>query len=434
MDSARTPSVEIPQQEPHVGRRQRDDLPGTPQRKGHGNVEAAEGPAQSRPPAGDLDALAATIAALTGGIVAIEDAAGRTVAGLPTGHGDPGQDADRRLREGEEIVVLDGSRVLAIGVASAGRPLGRIWVGERDAPLHAGARETLRGAARLAVPRFVDHYYRGDPAARSATREDLAHGLLTGRLNAAAIASHLGVAPDSAASVVAIDLRDPPGREVARAEAAEIISVHAAALRRDALVTHACGQIYAMLPERDAGADEKALVRWADDLVAALRAHTGTAVQAAVGGTAPRLEAIPEIKMRAHQTLKIIAADPDRTVASHTGVRASVMLREILDLLAERPDVRHPALDDLVAHDRAHGTDLARSLLHYLDAFGDVARAAGALHVHPNTLRHRLRRAAQLTGLDLDDPEERLVAMLQLRLLTTNATGPAFPVPTPQTP
>jgi hypothetical protein len=51
-----------------------------------------------------------------------------------------------------------------------------------------------------------------------------------------------------------------------------------------------------------------------------------------------------------------------------------------------------------------------------------AADAAALLHVHPNTLRHRVRRAADLS---LDDPEERLVALLQLRL--TTASAPLWP-------
>jgi DNA-binding PucR family transcriptional regulator len=59
---------------------------------------------------------------------------------------------------------------------------------------------------------------------------------------------------------------------------------------------------------------------------------------------------------------------------------------------------------------------LALSVLAWLDAFGDVRAAAAGLHIHPNTLRYRVRRAEQLTGLDLSSPEQRLLAMLQQRL------------------
>ena len=76
-------------------------------------------------------------------------------------------------------------------------------------------------------------------------------------------------------------------------------------------------------------------------------------------------------------------------------------------------DARLTALHD---HDSEHATDLARSLLAYLDHFGDVKAASSALHVHPNTLRYRVRRATDLTGIDLADATERLNTHLQLLL------------------
>jgi len=55
-------------------------------------------------------------------------------------------------------------------------------------------------------------------------------------------------------------------------------------------------------------------------------------------------------------------------------------------------------------------------VLAWLDAMGDVRAAAEVLHVHPNTLRYRIRRASELTGLDWADPRTRLLAALLLRL------------------
>jgi len=37
--------------------------------------------------------------------------------------------------------------------------------------------------------------------------------------------------------------------------------------------------------------------------------------------------------------------------------------------------------------------------------------------VHPNTFRYRLRRLAEIGGIDLNDPEARFAAMLELRLV-----------------
>ena len=43
----------------------------------------------------------------------------------------------------------------------------------------------------------------------------------------------------------------------------------------------------------------------------------------------------------------------------------------------------------------------AQTLQTHLDSFGDVGAAAGALHVHPNTVRYRIRRVEKLMATSL---------------------------------
>ena len=66
---------------------------------------------------------------------------------------------------------------------------------------------------------------------------------------------------------------------------------------------------------------------------------------------------------------------------------------------------------------------MSPTLRAYLDCFGDVPRAAERISVHPNTFRYRMRRLVELFDLDLDDPDERMVLELQLRLLADGAPG-----------
>jgi DNA-binding PucR family transcriptional regulator len=58
-----------------------------------------------------------------------------------------------------------------------------------------------------------------------------------------------------------------------------------------------------------------------------------------------------------------------------------------------------------------------------LDSFGDIVAASAAVCVHPNTFRYRLRRLSAVGGIDLDDPESRFEAMVQLRMAMSD--GPA---------
>jgi DNA-binding PucR family transcriptional regulator len=59
----------------------------------------------------------------------------------------------------------------------------------------------------------------------------------------------------------------------------------------------------------------------------------------------------------------------------------------------------------LLAYDQQRGADLARTLSHYLERGGNYEATAKALIVHRNTLKYRLQRIRQITGLDLSDPE-----------------------------
>ncbi len=59
--------------------------------------------------------------------------------------------------------------------------------------------------------------------------------------------------------------------------------------------------------------------------------------------------------------------------------------------------------------------ELARTAEVYLDCAGQAGRTAAALGIHRQTLYYRLSRVEQLTGLDLDDGEDRLLLHMTLK-------------------
>ncbi|MEU3890198.1 helix-turn-helix domain-containing protein [Streptomyces sp. NPDC029041] len=80
------------------------------------------------------------------------------------------------------------------------------------------------------------------------------------------------------------------------------------------------------------------------------------------------------------------------------------------------------ALPPEVAHDPVARTllapvhqELARTAEVYLDCAGQAARAAAELGIHRQTLYYRLSRIEKLTGLDLDDGEDRLLLHMALK-------------------
>ncbi|MFJ3517953.1 MULTISPECIES: PucR family transcriptional regulator [unclassified Streptomyces] len=83
----------------------------------------------------------------------------------------------------------------------------------------------------------------------------------------------------------------------------------------------------------------------------------------------------------------------------------------LLATLASDP-VDDPAARTLLTP--AH-RELARTAEVFLDCAGQAGRAAAALGIHRQTLYYRLGRVEQLTGLDLDEGEDRLLLHMALK-------------------
>jgi hypothetical protein len=107
-----------------------------------------------------------------------------------------------------------------------------------------------------------------------------------------------------------------------------------------------------------------------------------------------------------------------RTV--HAGVRS------VLDLAGETALAAQPLLADLLSAallgqlkpaDDFH-RELASTALVYLDHGQRLDHTAAALHVHPNTVRYRLRRLHEITGMPsiAAEPGERLTVLETVRL------------------
>lgn len=154
---------------------------------------------------------------------------------------------------------------------------------------------------------------------------------------------------------------------------------------------------------------------WLRELAEELAAdHPGAT--AAAGGLALRPQALPRSRTEALEVQRVLAADrlpgPAATVeqawAPVTADRA---------VGAIRPNALLGPVLQVLAHDSERGTDYVQTLAAWLDHPGDPRRAADRLHVHPNTLRYRMTRLAEVVEIDLGDPEARLALRLQLRAL-----------------
>jgi DNA-binding PucR family transcriptional regulator len=96
-----------------------------------------------------------------------------------------------------------------------------------------------------------------------------------------------------------------------------------------------------------------------------------------------------------------------------------VVLLRLEELARAHPELAIGRIGPMLEQDAARGTSWVPTLKAYFDAYGDMAAAAALVNVHPNTFRYRIRRITELFGIDLTDPDERLVAELQLRFVTS---------------
>jgi purine catabolism regulator len=81
-------------------------------------------------------------------------------------------------------------------------------------------------------------------------------------------------------------------------------------------------------------------------------------------------------------------------------------------------------LGALSEHDERKQGELIRTLNGFFEANGNLAKASEDLKVHRNTLVYRLDRIRELTGLDLEDADNRLILHLALKIQKVLATLP----------
>ncbi|RLP77452.1 PucR family transcriptional regulator [Mycetocola tolaasinivorans] len=399
----------------------------------------------------DLFTLAESVAAQVRGLVSIEGPGGevlaysRAVAGADElrissilGRRGPAAQMRRLSDEGvltalarEDTVLYvpataDGLRQerLAVGIHDAGEFLGTLWVQRGPTDFAPDARELLPGAARIAV-RGLRGRPGGPGQEERLVRGGLglgAHGVEPSVTDRYALASMLDPHPGEFLAVIGFAAESAGG--LGDQDAAALtgyLRLSASSHRRRIVVGTHRGRLYAVVT----GTDPDRLTEWTENAVSSLRARLTAELRAGIAEAEGGLPTLAEARLSVDHLLDTVARDPARfpTVVTRSGLRSDVLLGEVTGWLAARPDLRDPRLTALRAHDAEHDGSLVPSVRVYLDAFSDVRHAAERLGIHPNTLRYRLTRAQQISGLDLADAATRLMLALLLRLPEPTGSG-----------
>ncbi|GAB3559026.1 helix-turn-helix domain-containing protein [Spelaeicoccus albus] len=378
-------------------------------------------------PSIDLFTLAETVARICGGPVSIEDAGSAVLAYSSSGDevddlrrlsilGRQGPRAylDRlaalgvydSLRSGQAIVHVAEHPELgikartAVGVRHSGTYLGTVWVQGTPAP---GSEPAMLGAVRL-IGALMAAGWTGRAASSLVYDDALADALDGGDVDLARIA---GVPPASRLLIGVIEAV-PDGVEwgsagLVRSAAINELAVRAASSRKTVMLTERDGQIVIGLVKAGDGDTE-----WMAGAVRAVAAHLRRAfaarVVAGIGGIRPVGEVLQSYALAVSALALPDDGDPVRDSLARS---SEILLARLLGRLRADPEFTHPGIDELVRAD----PDAAESVLDFL-RMGGFAAAAEHRGVHVNTVRHRVRRAAAITGLDVTGDDKLIVELL----------------------
>jgi hypothetical protein len=302
---------------------------------------------------------------------------------------------------------------VAVAVRAGSEPLGAIFVIE-STPITAEAEQALIDAAGSAAPYLLRSRLEAEAARR--IEADLLRAVLDGRAAPGQAAVRLNVAPTDPATIVAFEVVAPGGRapEASIERVADLALVHLKTLSRSARCVPDGSIVFAYVP---AGPDDRERLRkLTTTIVARTQTSLRVTLRAGIGSCVGGLSRAPSSRREAEHALRVVRSQPHRSVASIEDVRAQVILLELGELLEGRPELLAGPVAEIIAGNDGRGLPYAETLRAYLDCFGDIQAAAEQICVHANTFRYRLRRARELFGIDLSDPDERLVLTLQLRL------------------
>jgi len=352
--------------------------------------------------------IAKALHELTGMPVAIEDRYGNLTAWAGPGQPDPYPKESfakrehllRRLmraasptRDGERLMLLASPRSDVLGVLSLIDPQRRADHADLVALEH-GATVLAMELARL----------RGIADAELRLRGDLVHDLLTGTDDESAL---------TRAEALDYDLRRPhrvvivQGRGRARQHDALLTAVRRAMrhARLGGLFENRTGDVAVITAAQG---------DW-EQLRCAVMSDLGGQVLVGVGAPTRRPSELPRSLREAGLALRLQKSLlPGSGACEYPKLGIFRMLAAIPDLSDVDSFVRE-WLGSLLDYDARRQAELVHTLTQYLEHGGNYDATAAELSVHKSTLKYRLQRIRELTGLELNDPDVHFNLQLATR-------------------
>jgi sugar diacid utilization regulator len=352
--------------------------------------------------------IAKALHELTGMPVAIEDRYGNLAAWAGPGRPDPYPKesfakrehllrrlmrARKPIQDGERLVLLASPRPELLGIVALIDPDRAADTADLVALEH-GATVLSMELARL----------RGIADTELRLRRDLVHDLLSGTDDESALAR---------AEALDYDLRRPhrvvvvEGKGRARAHDALLSAVRRAlrTARQDGLCEIWSGHVAIVTAGQ---------ANW-EQLRRAMMSDLGSQCRIGVGSLSARPSELPRSLREAGLALRLQKTLlPGNSACEYPKLGIFRMLASITDLTDVEAFVRE-WLGSLLDYDTRRKAELVHTLTQYLEHGGNYDATAAELSVHKSTLKYRLQRIRDLTGLELNDPDVHFNLQLATR-------------------
>jgi sugar diacid utilization regulator len=332
----------------------------------------------------------------------------------------------------ERSLMGDAPDVEVVELRIAGRPVGRLRM-----RTSAAATPLLTRLVATLIAAEVERVRAPERASREAIAA-FVHALLSGgfadRAELVARAGELGIDLEEGASVLVARVHAHVATDdgwrtrvllTAERGARAVAPGSVAALRERADVTGA--EVVVVIP----GQDEQEAARTADavlrELEAALPGHSFAIGRSRVATDPMQIERAGNEALLA---ANVASSDEERPVLAFEETGAyRLLLPAMSEDPAELQRFYAETVEPLVAYDEQYATDLVQTVETYLESDGNVAGTAAKLFTHRHTIRYRLERVRELSGLDVsstDGREKLSLGLKAMRVLGIAApSGPA---------
>lgn len=189
-------------------------------------------------------------------------------------------------------------------------------------------------------------------------------------------------------------------------------------------------QVAVLVGDEDAGLSRRVAEVVARELESALPGHSFTLGHSRFAGAPGELyRAANEALLAANVAAARPSDEPTRILSFEDTGAYRILLPAMSEDPSELERFYAETVEPLVAYDEQYETTLVMTLETFLDADGNVAGTAQRLFTHRHTIRYRLERVRELTGLDVSSTDGRENLGLGLKAMRVlgiaDPSGPA---------